>query len=407
MKYRVLALRTNAYPNAATATRRFESFCHYLYENGFDVTVLALTPTDACMAGKRHLNPACRFEVIRVPEPPSRHPFIGLVERQMARRFFPAMHDSAAANRAVSRAAFRLLSERHFDCMLTTYPPMGSLLLADRLSQKFNLPWIADLRDIPDEFDSSRREWITRRTARMLGKACASAAHILTVSEPLGRRLKSHYALQAPISIVYNGFEDDLFAQQELPATDKFFRITYCGNFGSGRDPLMLFDALDMLASQGESMQGVEVHFYGTRNKDILRATRRWKGMLQCHGVVPHAEALAAQMQSAILLSLSSPSCQGILTSKIFEYAMIGRPVLSIPPDDDVLDDFIQKARIGHVGRSVEDVAAFIKNHLAFWRATGMLPRSCPDKTYIGQFSRSSQAGKVNDAIRQVLRRSC
>lgn len=63
----VLGVRNHSYPDPATATRRFESFCRSLNEAGKPVTVFAVAPVDRELVGSQYFNPACRFEVIHVP----------------------------------------------------------------------------------------------------------------------------------------------------------------------------------------------------------------------------------------------------------------------------------------------------------------------------------------------------
>lgn len=393
---KLLALRTHPYPDGATASRRFESFCHYLHEAGIEVTLLALAPTQPEMKGEKYLHPSCRFTVIQVPFVECRSQIWTRIERYLSRTLLPEIQYSVVANRTVERAAGLLLKRQRFDCMLTTYPPLGSLIVADRISRRYQLPWIADLRDIPDEIDVQRKRWVTRRSVRLLSRACSSAAHLLTVSDPLASRLRTEYALKVPITTVYNGYEESDYPAAIPSENSGEFRITYCGSFGYGRDLTLLFQALEILRDRGMDLRQVGIHLYGV--SEIPRQNvRNWRSPvgIHCHGMVPHREALHAQMDSAILMSLSSPNTQGILTSKIFEFAMVGRPVLSIPSDGNVLDHFVRAARIGLASGDATEIAGYIEGHLQAWRMTKRLPVTSPDQQYIGTFSRRAQAEKV------------
>lgn len=392
----VLAIRTHAYPDGATATRRFESFCRYLNEAGWDVTLLALTPTDPDMLGRRHIHPDCQFNLIQVPLPANRIPMWRRIENRLSRTWLPEMHGHSTALRAIEAAADSLLNQRRFDALLTTFPPMDSLCVADRLSRKHRIPWIADLRDIPDEIDVGRKRWVTRRSIRLLSSACASASHLLTVSDPLAARLRATYGLNVPVTTVYNGFEESDRPPEAETSTSRKFILSYCGNMGYGRDVSLVLQALDLLADRGTDLQDVEIHLYGVPDISALESGGgRSMDRIRCHGRVPHAVSLQAQMESAILLSLASPKTQGILTSKIFECGMIGRPVLSVPADGDVLDQFVREARIGLASSDLDEIAAFIEGHLRFWRETGRLPTACPDSQHLAGYSRRNQAEKL------------
>ena len=310
-------------------------------------------------------------------------------------------------NRVVSLAAHQLLRERKFHCILTTYPPMGSLALADQLSRRYGVPWIADLRDIPDEIDTGRVHWRTRRAVNALEAACASASHLVTVSEPLAERLRRDYRLARPVTTIYNGFEvDDIVHVEGKQPSDSIFRITYCGSFGYGRSLSLLQRSLRLLKIRGCSLDGVEIHIYGSR-----RSPSDWSDdicpdvPIKFHGRVPHETALRAESASAILLSLASPGAQGILTSKIFEYAMVGRPVLSIPADSGALDEFIRNAEIGLASSDPEEIATLIARHICEWRRTGALPVVVPNRDYLSAFSRRAQAARLVELVQVLLGR--
>ncbi|NCA81176.1 MAG: hypothetical protein EOM72_00320 [Opitutae bacterium] len=399
----VLAIRTHAYPDGATASRRFESFCRHMHEAGLDVTLLTLTPTDPAMAGMRHLHPDCRFNVVQISPPERRCRVWTRIETRLSRSWLPELQCRSASARAIESAADRLLSGRRFDCLLTTFPPLDSLVVVDRLSRRHRIPWIADLRDIPDEIDVRRKRWVTRRSVRLLSSACASAAHLLTVSDPLAARLRTEYGLNVPVTTVYNGFEESDLPPAAADGGSRAFIIAYCGNFGYGRDLSLLLRGLDDLSDRGTDLQGVEIHLYGVSDVSRLQVGRwRSAARIRCQGKVSHAASLRAQRESAILLSLSSPGARGILTSKIFESAMVGRPVLSIPADGDVLDQFVRETRIGLASSDVHEVAAFIEGHVRSWRETGRLPVAASDRERLAGYSRRNQAGKLIELMEKL-----
>ncbi len=404
MSKKILFVRTHSFPDVGPGTLRVESFCRYLQENGFEVTLLALDPLQPGARGQRYGNGRGSFEIISFPNPWAPASFRGRLEFRLAASLVPEMEYAHCMNRLIVREGDGLLKRRCFDGLIASYPPMGSLRAADTLSRKHGIPWLADLRDIPDEIDWERKQRITRRSVRVLSQTCLSASHILTVSEPLKQRLQSQYGIKAPVTVVHNGFEENDLAGLETPESSPCFRITYCGHIGYGRDPSLVLDAVDLLLDRDVDMRGFEIHFFGDCIRTAINPEqRKCREMVHFHDRVSHHEALAAQTQAALLLSLSSPSAKGVLTSKVFEYAMTGRPVLSIPPDNADLDNFIRRARIGVVAGSSEEAARFILTHLQAWRATGELPRTDPDISYLAQFTRRNQAARVAEVLRSVL----
>lgn len=399
MSKRILAFRTQCYPHGGPATRRFESFCRYLDEAGHRVTAVGVSPTEPEMVGRHHLDPGCSFEVIGVKAPvPSR--IRRRVESAITRRFFPGCTLNLSYRRAVHRVIRRLLEERQFDCVLTTSPPLGSLVVAYRISRAFSIPWVADLRDLPDEHDLQREEMGVRRGVDIVSKACSTAAHVITVSEPLAERLRCCYGLQQPIAVIYNGFDESVMQAIRVPTVGEEFSITYCGSGGYGRDIGLLMEALNLLGRRGVDLSGVGVKIYGVPDPRGIHA-EEWidSGFIKFYGRVPHVKALEAQANSGVVVSLASPAGKGIMTSKIFECAVLGRPVLSMPAARDVLDEFIERSKIGLASSDAGEIATFLEKHVRSWRASGELPSCAADKEFLMGFSRRAQAAKLINMI--------
>jgi len=392
------------YPDNGPGTRRFDSFCRYLSEQGFDVTLLALAPWGVSDEIQPPDGAEHNFEVIRLPNSLNPSSLLARLQYHIADKALPQFQSYYSINRATWHGANDLLSKRQFDCMITTYPPMGSLRVIDALSRRHKIPWVADLRDIPDEHDPQRSHWITRRRVYFLSHACASASHILTVSKPLKEHLKSQYGMNVPVTVVYNGFEENHFEALESSEASKSFDVTYCGSLGYGRSPTLLFEGLDLLISRGVDINHVRICFYGRHNPNHLGLNRFYSSkLIRYYGMVDHRETLVAEKNSAILLSLSCPtSAKGIISCKIFDYAMIGRPVLSIPPDNSTLDEFVREANIGSICATAEDVADTIGGYLEMWHEKGRLPKTNPNMDYLMKFSRRAQAMKFGEILERL-----
>jgi hypothetical protein len=92
------------------------------------------------------------------------------------------------------------------DLVLGTFGPAAALWLARRLATKFNVPWVADFRDLAALGTQGRNrpsQWLDRQLERRLLR---SAAAITTVSPTLAAVLEETYG--CPTEVVYNGWND-------------------------------------------------------------------------------------------------------------------------------------------------------------------------------------------------------
>jgi len=368
---------------------------------GNEVTLLALQPPTSADPPSYDLS-GCKM--ILLPNPIR----LGAITTRLKQRIFeflwPHCEYYEAANNIVKRTAFKLLKHEPFDCMITTCSPLGSLHVANILHKRFGIPWLADIRDLPDQFDPQRKDWDSRRKALSLAAACRGAAHMSVVSPPLKTGLEDRYKPQCPVSVIYNGYNEEELKGVENPKCSTFFDISYFGSVYAGRSPALVQQGLEILINRGVNLKNVRVLFYGSDNLADLNIQKQLPSAALFHAMqnLPHGKALSAMRSSSILLSLSSPKSKGILTSKIFEYAMIGHPVLSVPRDNDVLDEFVCKANIGRACDTAEEAAEFIHKYLDSWRRTGCLPDIESNTDYISQFSRRAQAEKLNKILIQL-----
>ena len=403
---KIMAVRTFWHPASTPGSRRLESFCRYLAEDGWDVTLVALRPPPGLPVAEDDKPPPYRG--VFLPHALRPGTLIAGLEQRL-RKWFPGFLGDgyAQARRLVYREAAERLEHEHYDALLTTFPFEASLQVAHRLHVRSGLPWIADLRDLPDEFDVERRCWTTRRRAARVERLCRDAARLVTVSEPLQRALETRYGMRMPVDVVPNGYDENAFDACPETAASGFFDVLFCGGArrGDGRSAELLGRGVEVLRARGVDLEGVRIVLLGPNDAESLGLGR--PGQLPVpvirRGEVPHPEALAAMCSSAVLVSLASPGAEGILTSKIFEYARAGRPVLGIPRDHNGLDGFIERSRIGRACDTAEEVADYLSGLIGTWRKTGVLPATDVDRDFLAGFSRRAQARRLGEIIRQCL----
>ena len=287
------------------------------------------------------------------------------------------------------------------DLVIVSVPQPGSLSVARFAAKRLGVPWVVDFRDIPDELDMNHEEAITRREFAFTVGQCKEAALAVTVSKPLKSALLERYGLR-DVEIVYNGYEGAYRGNSDGVLRTKNFDILYTGVFVGGRDPELLLCALDNLIEQGFDLDGVRFVFVGISSETAKRFERhKCYAYIHALGWKSRSECLALQREAGVLVSLASPGCAGILTSKVFDYANAGRPVISVPCDHDALDEFIMKAGIGASFETVDEMAEYIKEQIVAWRnglpAVGYKPNS----SYLESFSRKNQTARLAEMITQ------
>jgi Glycosyltransferase Family 4 len=267
--------------------------------------------------------------------------------------------------------AIDLCNKNRYDVVVSTYGPRACHFIAAKIKSLHpSVKWIADYRDLWSIRHNSglpRKLLDKEHSLELLTVSGADA--ITTVSPPLARALVTF--LGKKTHVIYNGFDVDLNelvlnleANKNNSAKRNRIQIVYTGMIYPGwQDPTPLFAAINQLIYDGEINSGdINVDFFGWRQPGLaeLIKVNRVESFVFIHGHVNREVAIEFQKKSDILLILESgrPEANGVLTGKLFEYMVSGRPVLSLGSSAySSIADVIGKTGIGMVcGNDVEKI---------------------------------------------------
>lgn len=281
------------------------------------------------------------------------------------------------------RTTRRLIARGGWDALLTSAPPMTTNLIA-ALSHR-RVPWIADLRDLWAENDSSERTIVQTLCDDRLERATLSrAAALVAASELSAARFRRRYPGK-PCFPIYNGFDADEWQSVDFGRETRC-TFVYAGNLYSGkRDPSPLFAALRQIIDEGlANADELAVDFYAPREAWLLQrvASYRLERVVRVHGFQDRTAVLEAERRADRLLVLSwdGPTAEGVVAGKLFEYFGARRPVLAIGgPQRFVVDDLLRETGSGLRCRTVRETKDAVLLALAEHRNGG--PRTIAEST--------------------------
>lgn len=103
------------------------------------------------------------------------------------------------------RFASNLLDSQRIDALLTSSPPATTHIIAQKLKQKYNIPWVADFRDLWTQnhnYPYSRlRKFFERRLEL---KTLSSADALVGTSGPMANRLTTLHG-KKEVCVITNG----------------------------------------------------------------------------------------------------------------------------------------------------------------------------------------------------------
>jgi hypothetical protein len=416
-------------PSNVIGAIRVGKLARYLYRRGYELRVLTTDIVD-----DRSFPLEIPKEWIIYADYRERSDWLDRVARHLRRpatQAEPSGHEAGVQSRAGKRSHWELLRRQYYglihipdrraewlktaipagrqligewrpDVIFASAPPYTGLIVASRLSRAFNIPWVADFRDLwVDNPYYGAPIWRLPVDAMLERSVLKSAAALTTVSPIWANQLRRRHGKIA--TVVYNGYaEEDFPAAPRNGDRGEPLTIRHTGSIYRGfRDPSPLFAAIALLS---ETLRNrVVVEFFGDASDDVL-------SLAATHGVgdrvialppVPYRHALELQMTADILLLLqwNDKRDEGNLPGKIFEYLYARRPILLIGYDQGVAAELITARGAGLVCAVPEG----IRNQLQQWiedkRAGRLLEL---DRSVSRGLSRDDQFHKIENIFARI-----
>ncbi|MFO8144592.1 MAG: glycosyltransferase [Candidatus Syntrophosphaera sp.] len=238
------------------------------------------------------------------------------------------------------QAGREALAETAYDLIYVSLGPFSSALGAYQLSRESGIPLVLDLRDywnLLSDYKLQATPLHRKFSLYWEEKVYRHASLIVTATKGIGEDAARHFGeeLAKKMLTVYNGWDEEDF--QDLPALQKQkgFTFAYFGAIYARRTLKHFYAALKRLREENSLPENTRVwlvgNFFREANEEIKNS-----GISDIIEIIPQLEhnAALANMQAAdaLLLVINSSSPRGTLTSKIFEYLRVQKPILAMVP---------------------------------------------------------------------------
>jgi glycosyltransferase involved in cell wall biosynthesis len=328
-------------------------------------------------------------------------------------------------DRKIYRESLKILKNKPFDLILCSTFRTFPLPAAAKVARKTGLPLVVDLRDIIEQFTDN--EFISKKIPNLFGiekvfisifrknllqqrnKVLKQAAAVTTVS-PWHVEILKRY--NPNTHLIYNGFDLELFYPAHIESPT--FYITYTGRLMSAslRNPDLLFEAVERFANEGIiAPDKFKIRWFtDEKSKQTIEGMVKGKGLrvkefLEFHEYVAAAEIPKILNESAVLLLLANRADddgpQGIMTTKLFEYLAVEKPILCVRGDEGCIEKTLNETGGGLSAHNVDEVYDFIKNLYGQWISTGKTVSNAK-REEIKKFSRETQAGQFIDIFQNI-----
>jgi len=256
------------------------------------------------------------------------------------------------------------LKEHPVDAVVTTGPPHSLHLIGLALKRDLGLRWISDWRDPWTNIDFYQQlkltGWADRKHRRLEGDVLREADRTIAVGWTMAAELEALGAKH--VDVITNGYDPADVPSPAAPV-DEAFSLVHVGSLTATRNAPGLWKALALLCAQDPVFAAkLKLRFVGAVDHSVLAsiAEAGLSEKVERVGPVSHAEAMRQMQQARVLLLLlnDTANARGILTSKLFEYLSVGRPLLSIGPKDGDVARVLGAERIVERGQEELSLSA-------------------------------------------------
>ncbi len=312
-------------------------------------------------------------------------------------------------NNAV-KAGIQLVSNWKPDIIYASAMPITSFLVAKKISEKSNIPWVGELRDLwtdsPYYTNPGWKKWYEEIWEKSL---FSKAIGLTTITEHSVCQLQEKY--NCPIELILNGYDPIDFQtseSQSLYPPNSFIsegiNILYAGMIYPGkRDPRPLLEAISILPENLKSL--VKVHFYGPQLSNLMQQVEELSlhTNVELNSPIPYKDILNLQKMSDLLLLLmwNNPKEVGTFTGKFFEYIGARRPILCVGGDNSPPALIIKERALGFVSFNANEICNLLIKMINEKRTNGHIKKT-PIEAGSG-FTRKEQAIKLANFLEEII----
>ncbi|MCC3861727.1 glycosyltransferase [Pseudemcibacter aquimaris] len=313
-------------------------------------------------------------------------------------------------NNAV-KAGMQLVSNWRPDIIYASAMPITSFLVAKKISEKSNIPWVGELRDLwtdsPYYTNPGWKKWYEKIWEKSL---FSKAIGLTTITEHSVCQLQEKY--NCPIELILNGYDPidfQISESQSLYPPNSFIsegiNILYAGMIYPGkRDPEPLLKAVYNLPEHYKSK--IKIHFYGTQLDSVIKQVDelQLEDSVNFSTPIPYQEILNLQKLSDILLLLmwDNPKEIGTFTGKFFEYIGARRPIICIGGDNSPPAQLINERNLGYISNNVEELVKILIRLIDEKSLKGYIEKT-PSDSGVG-LTRKEQAIKLSQFLEKLIK---
>lgn len=304
------------------------------------------------------------------------------------------------------------LKQHPVDAMISYGPPHSMHLIALQLHREFGIPWISDWQDPWTQIDYYEKfpmlASVRKKHEALEQQVLKEAGEVVMVSRSWCADLERLSGRD--VQYIPFGYDEQDMSGLNYDRQQKFI-ISHYGTFGSDRNPLALWRALqELLAEIPELGSQLQVQLAGQLDASVVRSMQDHglKAFLHYEEQIPRSELFQRMAASAVqLVLINKPEAglkynnRGRIAAKVFECLGVHKPILVIGPHDGDVAQIIRETFAGTncSYEEQEQMKEALRNYYSQWKE-GLLKQPSQG---IEQYSFRNLCGQMSELLDRVV----
>ena len=272
-----------------------------------------------------------------------------------------------------------------------TAPPFTDFLVANELSQKYNIPFVIDYRDLwvdnPQCFFST--PFHKRKHISLEQNVLIKTNKIFVITRQMKEKILSRYRFvkHQDISIISHGFDKEDFENVAPKEKTNKLIFTHSGIFPDDRTPKYFLKAISkFLNINSGAKDKIELRFVGLVTKQHIKLIYKYQleSISVITGYLPHKEAVQQIMSSDVLWLMMTNNIE--TPGKFFEYIGSKKPLLFMGPDGalkQIAEEY--KASFITAPKNINSIVEKINTIYSLWENNNL---PVPTNKFVNQYDR-------------------
>ena len=304
------------------------------------------------------------------------------------------------------KKAKKIIKNNNINCVITTGPPHSTHLIGKKITEKFKLKWIVDLRDPWAEIfylkEKFRFKYAKKLNLKFESDVLNGAdAIITTVGDRYQNIIKRKLSNSTKIYKIYNGYDKSAYDKiKEIKPSS--FNIVFTGVLSKNHNYQVFYEVLSHLKDKFKDLNMIFT-FAGKIDKEIKKIYSE-KILFIDKGYVIHETAIEIIKSSHLLINFNYLHTEktDMVSGKLVEYLASGSPIINFSNSAEESNSLLRKSTKSFNADSndIIKVVNFIKKEYDTW-SDGNYEKDIP--TNIESLSRKKLTNDLAELIKNLV----